>query len=340
MKVARLYRFGDIRIEEMPIPEVSHGEALIKVRASGICSGDVMPWYIEKKAPLVLGHEPSGEIVRLGNGTGRYAEGDRVFVHHHAPCLSCSFCLRGDYVQCPSWRESRIVPGGIAEYILIPELNLRNDTLILPEAVSFEDATLIEPTACVVKSLKRSGLKEGDTCVVIGLGVMGILHVMLASYYGAGRTIGVDRVPSRIKRAHNLGAENLINIEETPLRDGILSLTDGRGAEVVIVCPNSVDAMKGGLEVVAPGGTLLLFSPAHPGDILSFDPNRLYFNDITITTSYSCGPVDTGKALSLIRDRKIIATDIVTHRFPIERTLEAYEIVARGRDSLKVIIEF
>lgn len=145
MKVAKLYSFNDIRIEDIPIPEIGPRDALIKTKACGICSGDAMPWYIEKKAPIVLGHEPVGEIVELGNELRRIGEsgnrrvGDRVFVHHHAPCLNCKYCRRGDYVQCDTWRNTKIIPGGISEYILIPEINLRNDTLKLPDDMSYED---------------------------------------------------------------------------------------------------------------------------------------------------------------------------------------------------------
>src|SRR4030042_2529306 len=159
MKVARLYSFHDIRIEDMPVPEIGPGDALLKTRASGICSGDVMPWYIENKAPLVFGHEPSGEIVEVGKNVKSFTPGDRVFVHHHAPCLTCRYCRRGDHVQCETWKNTKIIPGGISEYILIPEINLKNDTLKLPEDVSFEDGTLVEPTACVLKGLKRAGLR-------------------------------------------------------------------------------------------------------------------------------------------------------------------------------------
>src|SRR4030067_1193568 len=157
MKVAKLYSFNDIRIEDIPIPEVGPGDALLKTKTSGICSGDVMPWYIEKKAPLVLGHEPSGEIVEVGKNVKSFTPGDRVFVHHHAPCLACRHCRKGDYVQCETWKNTKIIPGGISEYILIPEINLKNDTLKLPENVSYEDGTLVEPTACVLKGFKRAG---------------------------------------------------------------------------------------------------------------------------------------------------------------------------------------
>lgn len=340
MKVARLYSFNDIRIEEVPIPDIGPGEALIKVRASGICSGDVMPWYIEKKAPLVLGHEPAGEIVRLGEKVDNFHIGDRVFVHHHAPCMKCSYCKRGDHVQCDEWRRSRIIPGGVSEYVLIPEGNLKRDTLPLPANVTFEDATLIEPTACVVKSLRRSGIKEGDTVLIIGLGVMGILHLLLAPHFGAKRVIGSDMVDFRLRKAEEFGAWKTINVREDSLKEAVHSLTGGKGAEVVVVGPNSVEAMQTGIECVAPGGTVVFFTPAKPEEKLTIDPNYLYFKDINIVSSYSCGPQDTREALGFIEKGAIRAERLVTHRFSIDETPRAYRTVAQATESLKVLILF
>src|SRR3990172_7636041 len=166
MKTAVAYDFKDIRIEEMPVPDVGPREALVKISACGICSGDVMPWYIRKKAPIVLGHEPAGTIVEVGNEVKGFKVGDRVAMHHHAPCFTCRFCRRGDYVQCDTWRKTKIVPGGISEYVKIPEKNLTGDTLLIPNDVSMEDATLTEPTACVVKGFKRARIMSGDVVLV------------------------------------------------------------------------------------------------------------------------------------------------------------------------------
>lgn len=340
MKVAKLYSFNDIRIEEMSLPDVGPDEALIKVRASGICSGDVMPWYIEKKAPLVLGHEPAGEIVITGREVKDFKEGDRVFVHHHAPCMHCILCKRGDYVQCETWRSSKIIPGGIAEYILIPGVNLQNDSLRLPDSLSYEDAVLIEPVACVNKSLRRSMIKSGDTVLVIGLGVMGMLHIMLAPEFGASRVIGVDMNVFRLKKAVELGADDVIDLNKMSLADGILSSTEGRGADVVIVGPNSAEAMISGIESAAPGGTVVLFTPAKPGEELTIDPNYIYFRDINIVSSYSCGPDDTRAAVGFFERGIISAERLVTHRFGIEEAGEAYRTVADAKDSLKVLIRF
>ncbi len=147
MKTAVLYSFNDIRIEERPVPEVGPGEALIRMKACGICSGDVMPWYIEKKAPLVLGHEPAGEIVAVGEGVRGFQAGDRIFVHHHAPCLECRACRRGDFVLCETWKSSHIVPGGLAEFVKIPAVNLAHDTLKLPPDMDFLAGTTSHPSS-------------------------------------------------------------------------------------------------------------------------------------------------------------------------------------------------
>lgn len=340
MKVARLYSFNDIRVEDIPVPPVGPGDVLIKTHACGICSGDVMPWYIEKKAPIVLGHEPTGEIVETGKGVTYFKQGDRVFTHHHAPCFTCRYCRRGDYVQCPTWKSSHLVPGGISEYILVPSINLENDTIVLSENVSYEDGTFIEPTACVVKGLKRARIRSDDTVLIIGLGIMGILHLMIAREYGAGKVICADRVKFRLDKALEHGADYTIDVSERALDEGLKDITGGEMAELVIVGPNSAEAMREGLKCVRPGGQALLFTPAKPGEKLTIDPNYLYFNDVNIITSYSCGPDDTADAFELIEKGVVSAERLVTHRFPIARTSEAFALTAKAENSLKSLIVF
>ncbi|MFA6056509.1 MAG: zinc-dependent dehydrogenase [Thermodesulfovibrionales bacterium] len=340
MKVAKLYSFHDIRIEDVPIPRIGPRDALLKTKACGICSGDVMPWYIEKKAPLVLGHEPSGEIVEVGNEVTSFKAGDRVFTHHHAPCFTCRHCRRGDYVQCETWKNTKIEPGGIAEYILIPEINLENDTLNLPDNLSFEDGTFIEPSACVVKALKRAKIRNGDTVLVIGLGVMGQLHILLSRKYGAERIIGADMIPFRLNMAKKFGADEVIDVSKDDLIDALKDLTEGTMADLVIVGPNSSEAMRHGLSAAGAGGKVVLFTPAKPGEQLTINPNDLYFKDINLITSYSCGPTDTADALDIIAEGTVQAEKLITHRFPIEETAEAFRLTAEARDSLKSVILF
>lgn len=341
MKAVKLYKFDDIRIEEIPLPEPGEREALVKVKACGICSGDVMPWYIEKKAPLVLGHEISGKIVKIGKSIKKeisLKEGDRIAVHHHAPCMKCFYCKRGDYVQCDIWRKTKIIPGGLAEYIILPEVNLKNDTLKLPLKVSFEDGALIEPTACVVKSLKRANVKKGDTLLVIGLGVMGQLHIMLARAFGAKRVIGADMVAFRLEKALQAGADYVIDVSKENISEKLKEITEGLMPQVVIVGPGKTDVISESLKLVSRGGTILIFTPTPPEERLTISVNDIYFNDITITTSYSSGPDDMKEALKFI-EKGIVNSDLlITHRFPLKKVKEAYEITAKARDSLKCLI--
>jgi L-iditol 2-dehydrogenase len=366
MKVAKLYSFNNIRIEDIPVPEIGPNDALIKTKACGICSGDVMKWYIERKAPLVLGHEPTGEIVEIGssliNHHSSLSIGDRVFTHHHASCLNCIHCKKGNYVHCKTWKNSKIIPGGISEYILIPEINLKNDTLKLPENVSYEDGTLIEPLACVLKGLKRAiphtlplhppshpPLIRGDkgglyppsfTVLILGLGVMGLLNLLILKKLGAGKIIGADMVQYRLNKAKEFGADEVVDISKENLRESIKRITDNYMADLVIVCPNSVEAMEEGILCAGAGGTVLFFTPAKPDEKLTIDPNHLYFNDINVVTSYSCGAVETREALSFIEDGVVRAEKLVTHKFPIEKTAEAFKLVAEAKESLKVVIVF
>jgi L-iditol 2-dehydrogenase len=346
MKVAKLYSFNNIRIENIPIPEIGSGDALMKTKASGICSGDVMQWYIEKKAPLVLGHEPAGEIVGVGKNVTTFQLGDRVSPHHHAPCLTCRYCRRGDHVQCETWKNTKIIPGGISEYILIPEINLKNDTLKLPDNVSFEDGTLVEPLACVLKGLKRAGFRlensslSDRTVLVIGLGVMGQLNILIAKRFGSGRIIGADKVQYRLRKAKEFGADDVIDVSKESLTDSLKRFTGNEMADLVIVGPNSVEAMREGISAAGVGGTVLFFTPAKPDERLVIDPHYLYFRDINIVTSYSCGPAETREALKLIEEGVIRAEKLVTQRSPIEKTAEAFKLTAEARDSLKAVIMF
>ena len=344
MKVARLYDSTDIRFEDDPIPSVGPGEALVKTRACGICSGDVMGWYMKKKAPLVFGHEPAGEVVEVGDGVDDFQPGDRVFVHHHAPCFSCRACQRGEFVQCPTWRATKIVPGGMAEYFVVPKDNLAGDTLRLPHDMSFAAGSLVEPTACAVKSLRRSGFQAGESVFVIGLGIMGQLHVALAKHAGARTIIGTDFVPYRCEKAVELGADLAINPGDLPengnVEEALKEYTNGEMAEVVIVGPGSIEAMELGIRCAAKGGTVILFTASKPEDTLTLSPNDLYFNEIRLIPSYSCGPNDTREAMRLIQEGVITAEKFITHRFPFDKLHDAYRNAAQARDSLKTIIEF
>jgi L-iditol 2-dehydrogenase len=278
--------------------------------------------------------------VEVGKGVTSFEKGERVFIHHHAPCFTCRFCRRGDYVQCSEWKDSRIIPGGISEYILVPSLNLENDSIALSEGMSFEDGTLIEPTACVVKGFRRAPVRRGDTVFIMGLGVMGMIHLLVAKHFGAGKVIGADRVKFRLEKALEFGADEVIDISANAVNESLRDITEGDMAELVVVGPNSADAMMQGLSCVRAGGQALFFTPAKPGERLTIDPNHIYFNDINIITSYSCGPADTADAFDLIEKGVVSAEKLVTHRFPVEKTGDAFRLTAAAGDSLKCVVSF
>lgn len=340
MKVARLYDFLDVRIEEQPVPVIGPSEALVRTRACGICSGDVVPWYIRKKAPLVFGHEPVGEIVTLGPDVGGFQTGDRVFVHHHAPCFKCRACARGEFVQCPTWKQSQLDPGGMAEFIRVPAINLAGDTLRLPDTVSDADGALVEPLACVVKSLARAGAIDGASVLIIGMGVMGLLHVLLARHLGARQILAADLVASRCARARELGADVAIDASTSDLLAEVRAHTDGEGAEVVIVGPATVPAIEQGLACAARGATVVQFMGTEPGETLPLSTFDFYFKELRLVPSYSCGPVETRRALDLIAAGVVGARHVVTHRFPLEQAGEAYRVAALDRSAIKTLVTF
>jgi L-iditol 2-dehydrogenase len=339
MKVARVYDYLDVRIEDAPVPAPGRDEILVRTRACGICSGDVVPWYIRKKAPIVFGHEPVGDVVEIGSGVKHLRVGDRVFVHHHAPCWQCRACARGEFVQCPTWRSSHIDPGGMAEFFRVPATNLR-DTLPLPDHVADDDGALIEPLACVVKSLGRAGRVHGATVLVIGLGVMGQMHVLLARHQGAERIVATDLVATRRDKAEQLGADDVVDASDDAWPERVVELTGGQGAEVVIVGPATVGALQQGLRAVARGGTVVQFMGTEPGTALPLDTNDFYFREIRLVPSYSCGPVETRAALDLVAAGVVRAEHVVTHRFPLAEAGEAYRAAAQDRNVVKAMVTF
>jgi len=305
VRVAMYYSNKDVRLEEMPTPQIGSGELLVKVLASGICGSDVMEWYRIDKAPLVLGHEIAGEIVAVGEGVERYREGDRVTASHHVPCNTCHYCLSGHHTVCDTLRETNFDPGGFAEYIRLPAINVDRGVFPLPDEVSFEEATFVEPLSCVLRGQRLARLEPGRSVLVIGSGIAGLLHVQLARTLGAGRVVATDIVDYRLEAARRFGADAAIHAkEDVPTR--LRQENDGRLADLVVVCTGAAPAIAQALKSVERGGTVLLFAPTEPGVTIPISVNELFFrNDITLTTSYAGSPADAMVALELIRSRSV-----------------------------------
>jgi L-iditol 2-dehydrogenase len=339
MKAVRATGSGAVEVVELPEPSPGPGEAVMRTRVAGICGSDLLDWYVRGKAGTVLGHELSGEVASAGEGAP-FRAGERIAPHHHAPCLACEACRAGRFVHCPEWRGSRLDPGGFAELVRIPAGNLARDTARVPDDVSDESAAFVEPLATVVKALRRSGLGRGDSFYCVGLGPAGQLAVRLARSRGAGRIAGADPVASRRAAAEDSGADALVDASREPLGPAARALTGGRGFDVVLVGPGKREVVRDAFDAVADGGTLLLFTMAPRGEELSAPLNDLYFREVSVVPSYSCGPDDTAEALEEIASGRVRVDDLVTHRFPVERAAEAF---ARARDpegAMKVVIVF
>lgn len=341
MKAVRVEADGSVAVADLPEPEIGAGEALMATRVAGICGSDLLDWYVRRKAGSVLGHEIAGVIRAVGPGVTEFRVGERVVPHHHAPCLSCAACAAGRFVHCEEWRLSRLDPGGMAELVRIPAGNLARDTLKIPDGVSDEEASFIEPLATVVKAFRRARVSKGQSLLVVGLGPAGQLAIRLGRAGGAARIVGADRVASRLAAASasTSGADAVIDVSRQPLAEGARAVAPG-GFDVVFVCPGKREAVAEAARAVAAGGTLLLFTMAPPGETWNADLFDLYFREVTVLPSYSCGPDDTSEALGRIARREVRVADLVSHRFPVGDSVEAFARARALEGSMKVAITF
>jgi L-iditol 2-dehydrogenase len=333
------YSNQDVRLEEMSSPQIAPGEILMRVEASGICGTDLLEWYRLHKAPLVLGHEVAGVVAAIGEDVEHYKEGDRICAAHHVPCNTCHYCLSGHHTVCDTLRQTNFDPGGFAEYIRLPRINVEQGIFPLHDNVSFEEATFVEPLACVLRGQRLANLQPGQTVLVIGSGVAGLLHIQLARNSGVDYIIATDIVDYRLEAARKFGADVAIRADEyTPTC--VRQAADGRLADLVIICSGAASAIRQALESVERGGTVLFFAPTQPGVSISISVNDLFWrNEITLTSSYGGSPADHAAALDLIQAGKICVREMITHRLGLAETGVGFQLVARAQDSLKVIIE-
>lgn len=338
MHAAVYYNNKDVRLEERTRPNIGPGELLLKVMACGICGSDVLEWYRVPRAPLVLGHEVTGEIVELGEEVDRYRVGQRVFVTHHVPCNSCKYCLAGHHSVCDTLRSTNLDPGGFAEYVRVPSINVERGVFPLPEEMSYEEGVFIEPLACAVRGQRLARFRPGHSVAVLGSGTAGLLHAALARAMGAGRIIATDLSSRRLQMAKRLGADAVIHAgEDVPRR--LREENDGLGADLVIVCTGALPALEQALHCVDRGGTILFFAPTNPGVTLSLPFNDLWKDEISIVTSYAGAPRDIVESIELLRLGRVQVKDMISHRLPLSEAGRGFQLVAEARDSIKVVIE-
>jgi L-iditol 2-dehydrogenase len=332
------YHNRDVRLVEIPTPKIGSGELLVKVMASGICGSDVMEWYRIKKAPRVLGHEIAGEIVEVGKGVNQYKVGDRVFVSHHVPCNTCHYCLNGFHTLCDTLRTTNFDPGGFAEYIRVPKINVDRGVFLLSEEISFEDGVFIEPLACVLRGQRLARFRPGQSLFVIGSGISGLLQIALAHVSGAKCIIASDIDESRLKAAKRFGADEAIFAKDVgPSK--IREINRGRLVDLVIVCAGTISAYLQALQSVDRGGAVLCFAPLEPGLNFVFPFFEFWNDGISLLSTYGGSPFDITAAIELIRANRLPLREMITHRLPLAKTGLGFQLVTEAKDSIKVIVE-
>ena len=334
MKVGMYYNNSDVKLEEMPIPKIGDNDILLKIMSSGICGTDIMEWYRIKKAPMVQGHEVAGTIEEVGKNIKDYKIGDRIFATHHVPCETCRDCLRGNKTSCSDFQKvNNFSPGGFSEYIKITGKSIDTGIIKLPEEMSYDEATFIEPLGTLTEKIK---ITSGDTVLVLGSGVAGILNIQYAKAFGADKIIATDISPLKLEYAKKFGADYAINAKEySP--ELLKEINNGRLADQVIVCASSKAVMEQALNSFDNGGIVTIFATPKQGEKVEIDFFEKWRTGFRWEPTYGAPPLACSKAFYLIKNKKINVKDMITHKFPLEEIAEGFITASKG-EGLKVII--
>ena len=330
MQLARWYNNRDIRLEEVPVPAITAAEMLVEVMACGICGSDIAEWYRLPRAPLVPGHELGGRVVAVGGEVTGFAVGDRVCIVPKVPCMVCTYCQAGHHPVCTG--VAARLPGGFAQFIAVPAALVERGTYRLPSTMTYLQSTFIEPLACVIRAQRLAGLKAGQRLLVMGAGMSGLLHVKLAVWRGC-RIWATDLNRQRLDMAEKCGAEQAI----TPGED-IVSVLGDQGVDVVMLCTSSLSAIDEAWRCLDKGGTLVFFAVPEPDRQVILPINPLWMKEVTVRTSYYCGPDDIASAVDLLAGGAIEVDSLVSHLLPLSDIGEGFQLVAAADTSLKVII--
>lgn len=343
---AAVYRGkGRVVVETVPVPAIGAGEVLIRVAACGICGTDLKK--IEHgfvAAPQIFGHEVSGTVVAVGPGVTRWKLGDRVMSFHHVPCGACFYCERRLFSQCPGYKKVGLTAGfdpnggGFAQYVRAMPWVAERGMVAVPENISFDEASFIEPVNTCIKAVEKARVAAGETVVVMGLGPIGLLLAMLSKLEGA-TVIGSDPMPERRAKGVSLGVDSAVNPREGRLAEVIGSHAQGRGADVVLVAVPIPAALTDALSLARPGGRVLLFAQNDPLMKIEFPAAAVGVEEKEILGSYSAAIDRASEAARLIFTHKLPVKELISHRFSLEDMDRALQLAARPEgNSLKVVI--
>jgi L-iditol 2-dehydrogenase len=346
MKAAVYRGVNDVRLEEVPVPEIERGEILIRVHSCGICGTDLKKIATgSHSAPRIFGHETAGTVAAVGEGVSQFEVGDRVLVFHHIPCRECYYCEHKVFAQCPTYKKVGVTAGyepsggGFSEYVRVMDWIVeRGGVVKLPDNVSYDLATFVEPVNTCIKGIETLALKAGETVLVIGQGPIGMILAFLAQRAGA-RVITSDLFPERLTIGQSLGLKNGVDASKTDLVSHVRNLTEGRGADASILAVAVNGLIRTAMDAVRPGGRILLFAQTQHGEA-TIDPAAVCVDEKSLLGSYSASVDLQQESVDFVFSREMDLEKLISHRFPLEASVEALQMAARPQpDSLKIMIQ-
>jgi len=335
-----LYGVKDLRVENVDIPEIGHGELLVKVKAATTCGTDLKIYqrgYVSGviKLPTVFGHEWAGDVVEVGKGVSYFQRGMRVRAGNSSPCLRCYMCQKGKFNLC---EDMMWLWGAYAEYIKVPQRIVMLNTQMIPDHVSYEEAAVTEPLACVLHGVEQAGVSLGDSVAIIGAGPIGLLHLLTVKKMGAGKVIISDKIDERLQLAQELGADETINVKQEDTIERTKKLTSGYGADVVIEAIGTPATWEQALKMVRKGGTVLEFGGCPPGTEIKVSTEQLHYGETTIMGAFHTTPAHFKKALNLIASGTIKVKPLITRRMKLDDIQQALQTLAASKTDVKIAV--
>ena len=343
MRAIRFYEPGVLRLDHVDLPEIGPEEILVKNAVTLTCGTDLKMYkrgHPFAKPPLIIGHEFAGVVARVGDNVQKFKESMRIVAANSAPCNACYFCRKGKQNLCEHLDENVIGfswPGAYAEYVRVPGHIVKQNTLEIPNHVSFKQAAMVEPLACVVHGIELAEIEIADTVAVIGAGPIGLLHLQLAKISGAGRTIVTDLSRQRLDVAQELGADDVIDAGQEDQVRKVRELTGGKGGDVVIEAAGLPETWEKAIAMTRPGGVALLFGGCRSGTSIVIDTGPLHYGERTVKGAFHHTPSCVEKALNLISSGAVKPERLISREMPLEEVSKALDLMATGR-AVKVAI--
>jgi L-iditol 2-dehydrogenase len=345
MSAAVYHGVNDVRLEEVPVPEIGAGEILVRVHTCGICGTDLKKISSgSHSAPRIFGHETSGVVAKVGAGVRKFDVGDRVVIFHHIPCRECYYCRHKTFAQCATYKKVGCTAGfepsggGFAEYVRVMDWIVEKGTVRIPDGVSFEQACFVEPVNTCIKGIETLRLQGDETVLVIGQGPIGLILATLAQRAGA-RVITSDLYPARLTMAHGFGLNLTIDASKTDAGQAVREMTEGRGADAVILAVAGNNMIRPAMEAARPGGRVLLFAQTVRGEA-TIDPAAVCVDEKALLGSYSASVELQDESVRFVMNREMDLERLISHRFPLQSGVEALKLAAHPRpDSMKIVIQ-